>query len=203
MGYLENNCSFYEMTPELVARCKEFRCSLDSGIDEFYHKEYDAYAREQLGRSYCFVEDNSRSIVCAFTLCNSAVTVRNLPNQRRKRIQRCIPHSKHRGQYPAVLVGQLAVFDGFSHLGIGEEAMNFIKAMSLPKQFDAEWNHIMAGCRFVLVDAKDYDKVLAYYESNEFDYVYGSADEENRNLGMKTNDHKTRLMFFDLIRIAR
>ena len=89
MGYLEEFCTFHEMTPELVQKCEEFRCSMDKDgdIDGFFHEEYADYAKQQLGRSYCFVNEEDRRIVCAFTLCNSSINVHGLSNNRRNKIQ--------------------------------------------------------------------------------------------------------------------
>ena len=228
MGYLEEFCTFHEMTPELVQKCEEFRCSMDKDgdIDGFFHEEYADYAKQQLGRSYCFVNEEERRIVCAFTLCNSSINVHWLSNNRRNKIQKKIPYVKHKSQYPAVLLGQLAVFDGFNGRGIADEAIQFIKSLFLPIEktptYDAtQFGFVNIGCRFIIVDAKKYDKVMDLYNRNKFepvfasdqdeavslkpyikvswkDWVYNLFHKDKRGFPIK----KTRQMYFDLMPIT-
>lgn len=202
MGYLEDFCSFHEMDEQIVSKCGDFKCSKDEDIDEFFHIEYGDYSTQLLGRSYCFI-NQEKEIVCAFTLCNSSITVRTLPNNRRRRVQREIPHIKHRGQYPAVLLGQLAVFDGFEHKGIGDEVLNFIKAVLLPRAYEPQLGTVSPACRFILVDAKLKDKVQDFYKRNKFEFVFSSIEEEIESLKITDENRDTRLMFFDLITLSR
>lgn len=228
MGYLEEFCTFYEMTPELVQKCNEFRCSKDKegDINGFFHDEYADYAKQQLGRSYCFVNEDLRKIVCAFTLCHSSINVIGLSNNRKKKIQKNIPHDKQRSQYPAVLLGQLAVFDGFNGKSIADEAISFIKSLLLPitknPTYDATtFGFINTGCRFILVDAKKHNKVIDLYERNKFERVFTSDEDESASLKSYTKlswrdkiynafhkdqrespTKKTRQMYFDLIPIT-
>lgn len=189
MGYLEEFCTFREMTPELVQKCNDFRCSKDKegDIDGFFHNEYADYTTQLLGRTYCFVNEDLREIVCAFTLCNSSINVHGLPNNRRKKVQSRIPHIKHKAQYPAVLLGQLAVFDGFNGKGIADEALKFIKARLLPikkePSYDATINgFINIGCRYIIVDAKINDYVMKLYKRNDFVEVFSSIEAEAESI---------------------
>ena len=79
-----------------------------------------------MGKSYCFVKPDTSEIVCAFTVANSSVKVDSLPSNLRNKLNRKIPNAKRRPQYPAVLVGQLAVSDLFSGHHVGEELLDFI-----------------------------------------------------------------------------
>ena len=72
------------------------------------------YCDSLMGKSYCFVKPDTSEIVCAFTVANSSVKVDSLPSNLRNKLNRKIPNAKRRPQYPAVLVGQLAVSDLFS-----------------------------------------------------------------------------------------
>lgn len=54
-----------------------------------------AYAKELLGKTYCYrLDDDIKKVVCAFTLANAGVRVSDLPNARKKRIESKIPHIK-------------------------------------------------------------------------------------------------------------
>ena len=79
-----------------------------------------------------------------------------------------------------------------AHQGIGTALMNFIKM----------WlgHGGKAGCRFLIVDARNAPDALAYYEKNGFTYLFPSEEVES----ISTRKDKaivpqtTRLMYFDL-----
>ena len=215
MSFLLDYCTFQELTPELVEECENFTCQKDKDIEQFFLNEYAEYAKQLLGKSYCFVkdEDGKRKIACAFTVANSSIKVDNLPNNKRNKLNRKIPHAKRRSQYPAVLVGQLAVFDEFKGLHIGDEVMDFIKAWFIDPLNKT-------GCRYIIVDAVNHEKVIDYYNNNGFNFIFSSDQEEIKYMTHSADKisfwrkmqysifphknpnnifRKTRLMFFDLI----
>ena len=120
-------CDFMELTEEVLQQCKGFTCK-DEDITEFFTQDYADYAYQLLGKSYCFVKPDTSEIVCAFTVANSSVKVDSLPSNLRNKLNRKIPNAKRRPQYPAVLVGQLAVSDLFSGHHVGDELLDFIKS---------------------------------------------------------------------------
>lgn len=198
MGILLDSCSFVELCPEVVFSCKHFSCEKDADIESFFKSEYADYSSQLLGKSYAFVTDSVETeLVCAFTLSNSSVSADRLTNNQRNRLNRNIPNAKRRRQYPAVLIGQLAVFDGFSGKRIGDELLDFIKALILNPE-------IKSGCRYLLVDAINTFKVIDFYERNGFKMLFASDSEELSYLGKEsdsTRKLKTRLMYFDLIQL--
>ena len=113
-------CDFMELTEEVLQQCKGFTCK-DDDITEFFTQDYVDYAYQLFGKSYCFVKPDTSEIVCAFTVANSSVKVDSLPSNLRNKLNRKIPNVKRRPQYPAVLVGQLAVSDLFSGHHVGDE----------------------------------------------------------------------------------
>lgn len=198
MGILLDSCNFVELCPEVVFSCKCFSCEKDADIESFFKSEYADYSSQLLGKSYAFVTDSVETeLVCAFTLSNSSVSADRLTNNQRNRLNRNIPNAKRRRQYPAVLIGQLAVFDGFSGKRIGDELLDFIKALILNPE-------IKSGCRYLLVDAINTFKVIDFYERNGFKMLFASDSEELSYLGKEsdsTRKLKTRLMYFDLIQL--
>lgn len=213
MSYLLDNCVFCELTREVVDAYGGFSCA-DEDISEFFNVEFADYTEQLLGKSYCFVtQRGERAIVCAFTVANSCIKVDNLPNKKRNKINRKIPNAKRRSQYPAVLVGQLAVNSKFRGLHIGGEVMDFIKSWFIDPLNKT-------GCRYIIVDAINTPKVLQYYTDNGFSFIFSSDEEESKymlhqstvlswwerlryrlfppaNLNLVLKD--TRLMFFDLM----
>ncbi len=214
MSFLLDNCTFRELTPEVIQSCGDFSCKHDSDINDFFHTEFKNYSDNLLGKSYCFIENTTpEEIVCAFTVANSSIKVSGLPNKKRNKINRSIPHSKRHSQYPAVLVGQLAVFDKYKGHNIGKELMDFIKSWFIDPLNKT-------GCRYIVVDAINQAKVRKYYEDNFFKYIFSSDEEEMQYMSHSTEQHnifqrikykfcpnnmsnnifrRTRLMFFDLI----
>lgn len=191
-------CDFMELTEEVLQQCKGFTCK-DEDITEFFTQDYADYAYQLLGKSYCFVKPDTSEIVCAFTVANSSVKVDSLPSNLRNKLNRKIPNAKRRPQYPAVLVGQLAVSDLFSGHHVGDELLDFIKSWFIDPLNKT-------GCRYVIVDAVNHPKVFEYYQRNGFKFLFSLDEEEwtflhNKGLEQTTpiEPMKTRLMYFDLI----
>lgn len=191
-------CDFMELTEEVLQQCKGFTCK-DEDITEFFTQDYADYAYQLLGKSYCFVKPDTSEIVCAFTVANSSVKVDSLPSNLRNKLNRKIPNAKRRPQYPAVLVGQLAVSDLFSGHHVGDELLDFIKSWFIDPLNKT-------GCRYVIVDAVNHPKVFEYYQRNGFKFLFSSDEEEwtfLHNKGLEQTNPiepmKTRLMYFDLI----
>lgn len=218
MSYLLDNCCFNKLTSEIIDQCQPYRCSKDSGIDSFFHKNtkdnFSDYRSEMMGCSFCFhTDEDSPKMVCAFSLSNSSLRTDTLPKRKRNKFNKSIPNTKRRSQYPAILIGQLCVFDGFGHLNVGDEMMNLIKTMAIDRNNDC-------AARFLIVDAINNTNVINYYKRNKFDFLFDSDEEELKFLrGQKPHKSiirkiirlfrsadkqenpicKTRLMVFDLI----
>ncbi len=199
-SFLDSECEFWRMTEGLVARCKPFSCIKDKHINKFFHEEYSDYEYQMLGKTYCFVTREEQKIVAAFSIANSSVRVDNMPKSKRNKLNRKIPFSKQRSQYPAVLVAQLAVFDDFGGNDIGKEVLDFIKSWFIDPLNKT-------GCRYVIVDAVNTPKVLKFYQDNGFDFIFSSDEEEMRYMSKaeQVTDgevfRETRLMVYDLMTI--
>lgn len=190
-----------KMTLESMASCQSYLCSRDKQINKFFHEEYSDYEYQMLGKSYCFVSREEQKVVAAFTIANSSLRVDDIPKSKRNKLNRKIPFSKQRSQYPAVLVAQLAVFDGFEGQNIGKEVLEFIKSWFIDPLNKT-------GCRYVVVDAVNKPKVLQFYLDNGFDFIFSSDEEEmeymSKTVSVKDEKvyRKTRLMIFDLMSIS-
>lgn len=153
MSFLSNHCSLYELTDP--KDLEGFSCG-DKDLDDFFTNDCFDYAKQLLGKSYCYKYDlEPNSVVCAFTLSNASIRVDDLPKARKKKIESDIPHVKTMKDYPAVLVGRLAVSEEFHSKHIGSDALEFIKYWFIDP-------NNKTGCRFVTVDAYNNPDALAF-----------------------------------------
>ena len=194
--YLLEHCAFCRITPDIVAKCGDFSCSGDKDskdIDDFFHGEYVQFARNRYCKSYCFVHKTDKKLVAAFTLSATSISVKNNKKLNREAIESAIAVGEELPQYPAVLLGQLAVFDGYNGKKIGYEVVNFVKAILSEANPIGEhrltFNNI--GARFTIVDAKNVDYIVNMYRDCGFSFAFSSPNPDAEN-------HK---MFFDLTTI--
>ena len=170
---------------------------------------FQDYHEEMMSNSHCFYTDNENpQMVCAFSLASSALRIDTLAKNKRKEFnkQNDIPFAKRRSQYPAILISQLCIFDGFGRKAfghdIGDEMMDLIKTMVMDHENDN-------AARFLVVDAINTPEVIGYYQRNGFEFLFASDEDELIGLrgynpvGFIENEEpprcRTRLMFFDLI----
>ncbi len=216
MGFLLEHCLFDRLSSEIIKQCKSYVCKKDDNINAFFHDDtkdnYADYENELMGFSHCFFTDSdSPEMVCAFSLSNTALRTAPLPKPRRNRFNKKIPNAKRRAQYPAILIGQLCVFDKYAHMGIGKELMDLIKTIAINPDNNC-------AARYLVVDAVNEPKVISYYQDNGFQFLFSTDEEELECLhelpqerwfkkivrvlsGNKKPVYKcsTRLMYYDLI----
>lgn len=135
------------------------------------------FQKELMTVTYLLEETDKNITVAYFSLLADKITFN--PDEKKiwNRLNRNIPNSKRRRNYPAVKIGRLAVNQLYSGQGIGTFILDNIKyAFSEVRRL---------GCRFITVDALL--SAVPFYERNGFRF-FTSQDE---------ND-ETRLMFFDL-----
>jgi GNAT superfamily N-acetyltransferase len=193
MDFLDR-CFISPLNNETLAQCQSFSCG-DEDLDDFFLYDSDNYSRQLLGKTYCFRLKNKPSvIVCAFTLANSGIDIRNLPNSRKKKLIENIPYEKHLGTYPAILIGRLGVNKEYRKKGIGTELLEYIIK---------PWFHnYETGCRYLTVDAYNNENTRKYYETNGFKDLFSTEKQEKEYLNFPDEKElKTRLMYFDLIRL--
>lgn len=188
-----SKCTLRPYSNVLLGTCNTFDCG-DRDLNDFFANDSVQYARNLMGKSYCFTLDEDPStVVCAFTVSNDSIKVADLPNARKKKVTKLVPHEKQFRSYPSVLVGRLGVHQAFRGKGIGHELMDFVKAW-----FVDEGNK--TGCRFIVVDAYNNPDALGYYEREGFSFLFSTAEQEREYLHYPAgHDLSTRLMYFDLI----
>lgn len=194
--YLAAKTTLRIYNQQLTSKCESiFDCG-DVDLNEFFSKDYINYYNDLFGKTYCFTNDYTDEIVCAFSVSNDSIKYITLPNAQRRRVRKQISHAKHfLKSYPAVLVGRLGVSKNYSKLGIGDELMDFVKAW-----FISPTNK--TGCRFIVVDAYNKDYVLKYYERNGFVYMFPKEEDEIEYIGLEEDAVlNSRIMFFDLFNL--
>lgn len=181
-------------TEDLASYCEPFSCD-NHDLDEFFTQDALLYDIELLGKTYAWVDGmDRRKIMAMVTLANDSVKSKLIANSARNRLQRGISNAKRGINYPAVLIGRLAVSVEYRNkgLGVGSQILDFIKDW-----FRSRKNK--TGCRFIVVDAYNNAKTLSFYERNGFKYLYKTEQEEREFLGLRSDEPmETRFMFFDL-----
>jgi GNAT superfamily N-acetyltransferase len=194
MIFLQDNCIVDILDKDTWSRCQPFRCG-DDDLDDFFLNNADNYHRQLLGKTYCyFLKEDPSKVVCAFTLSNSAVDARRLPNNRKRKLTENIPHEKRLSSYPATLIGRLGVSKDFRRKGIGSELIEFIKFWMLEPENKT-------ACRYLTVDAYNNEATIQFYEANGFKLLFTTEKQEREHIGLPEEETlHTRLMYFDLIR---
>jgi len=202
LGFLLDNCTLQLYDQDLIDVCKPFDCD-HSDLNDFFSKDVVNYSNELLGKTYCFTLDSDPTIiVCAFTISNDSIKTTNLPNSRKKKVIKEIPHQKQMRSYPAVLIGRLGVHKAFRNIkgetdNTGKQLMDFIKSWFIDKGNKT-------GCRFIVVDSYNEPRALRYYEKNGFINLFSTEKQEKEYTGLHDEVKlNTRFLFFDLIVLTK
>lgn len=193
MSFLADSCLFKPLTQELLSESEQFNCGHED-LNDFFINDSIKYSEELLGKTYCFVlKKEPKQIVCAFTVSNDSVPVYDLPNSRKKAVNKTIPRVKQMKKYPAVLIGRLGVSTDFKRKGIGIDLMNLIKYWFINP-------NNKTGCRYIVVDSYNEEIPLEYYRKNGFIPMFTSEEQEKEYFEIsKDRPLKTKLLYFDLI----
>ena len=188
---ISQHCVRINLTEEVSS--SDFSCG-DDDLDDFFHNHALLYAKERLGKTYVFVNNDTSEIVAFFTVSNDSIKTTFIPKNSTNRVQRKIPGLKHLRTYPAVLIGRLGVSMSYQGKGfmIGRQIVNFIKLWFLD-------DDNKTGCRFLVVDAYNKPDALSFYERNGFKYLYASEEDERNATQVESGTIHTRLMFLDLL----
>lgn len=191
---LFERCLLTRMTEELAQL--PFDCG-DTDLEEFFHEEAVLYAKARLGKTYVFLDNSTPTtkIVAFFTVSNDSVKTRFIPKSSTNKVQRKIPGQKHLRTYPAVLIGRLGVSRDYQgeKFHIGQQVINYLKSW-----FTEEDNK--TGCRFMVVDAYNKERVLNFYLHNGFRFLYSDEEQERKEQQIDgTESLVTRHMFLDLL----
>jgi hypothetical protein len=155
----------------------DFDCG-DTDLNDFIKNDALQYQSQLLTKTYLFSE--KEEVIAFFSVSNDSLKDNDF--EKWNNLSRKVPNRKRRKDYPAVKIGRLGVNSKFKGKQLGTQILFFIK-----NWFTTENK---TGCRFVLVDAYNSPEVIKFYEKNDFTL-----------LTEKDQNKKTRLMYFDLIRM--
>lgn len=196
---INKRCYISRITEELAML--PFHCGDTEGdkdLEDFYHNQALLFAKEKLGQTYCVIDNDGEEtvLVAFFTVSNDSIKTTFIPKKAVNRIERKIPGRKHLHTYPAVLIGRLGVNQQYQgkYYFIGQQIINYIKIW-----FTEDDNK--TGCRFLVVDAYNTERVLNFYERNKFNFLYAdeSIEKREQHIDDEAEDLHTRHMVLDLL----
>ena len=174
----ELNLVFKRLTIE--EERSEFDCG-EKDLNEFFAIDSKLGTKELVSVTYAIIEKDL-GLVGFFCVSNDAIRKEDTTASKFKKIRSKIPSGKRYMSMPAVKIGRLATSEKYHNKGIGKKTLDLIK------MWFTEENK--TGCRFIVIDANNSQKVLTFYQKNGFDFLdTHSASPTDR----------TRLMFFDLL----
>ena len=137
----------------------------------FFHNDAVSYAENLFGKSYCYyLEESKADIVCAFTVSNASIFTKYLPNARKKKVGKHVPHIKQDLIYPAVLIGRLGISTKFQHLHIGTEVMDLNcnrkrdTVMEQQNKRKSPWCITHQGLSFILLPVLSSHRLMCWKE---------------------------------------
>lgn len=163
-----------QLSPQTII--KPFKCA-EEDLNSFLFEDAKHFQKELMAVTYLIEDVREEVTVAYFSLLADKISFNPDEKSVWNKLNRNIPNSKRRRNYPAVKLGRLAVNERYAGEGIGTFILDSIKyAFTTVKRL---------GCRFLTVDALN--SATSFYEKNGFQF-FTELDK---------ND-ETRLMFYDL-----
>ncbi|MBO5181659.1 MAG: GNAT family N-acetyltransferase [Paraprevotella sp.] len=163
-----------QLSPQTII--KLFKCA-EEDLNSFLFEDAKHFQKELMAVTYLIEDVREEVTVAYFSLLADKISFNPDEKSVWNKLNRNIPNSKRRRNYPAVKLGRLAVNERYAGEGIGTFILDSIKyAFTTVKRL---------GCRFLTVDALN--SATSFYEKNGFQF-FTELDK---------ND-ETRLMFYDL-----
>lgn len=155
--------------------------STDKDLNSFLIDDAKNFLKENIGITYLFEDDCQTVAYC--TILHDRISLKEsdkkLWNKLTKQLQ-----TTRRSSYPAIKVGRLATSEAYEGLGYGRRLINLVKML-----YNRE--KLIAGCRFITVDAKNNPETLGFYQHLGFKFLTESDLFE-----------ETRTMAFDILSVG-
>lgn len=162
---------------EVGTQIKSFDCG-DADLNDFLFSDAENYYKSMMALTYLLEDNGTDRTVAYYSLLNDKIVFDPGEKKLWNRLNRLVPNSKRRKEYPAVKIGRLAVSRDYAGRDIGRSILLQIKHVFATMRRSA--------CRFITVDA--YAAAVPFYEKCGFMFL----SEKDRNA-------PTRAMYFDLI----
>jgi GNAT superfamily N-acetyltransferase len=156
---------------------KSFDCG-DADLNDFLFEDAKKYFDSMMAVTYLLEDIHENKTIAYYSLLNDKIVFHPENKSIWNKLNRKIPNSKRRHDYPAIKIGRLAVSKEYTHRNIGKLIILQIKMMFALKR--------RSGCRFITVDA--YRAAVPFYEKCGFHFL---SEKDSRNI--------TRAMYFDLM----
>lgn len=155
----------------------EFDCGNDD-LNDFFRNDWKDGCNQLISVTYSASKDGQ--IAGYFCVSNDSIRKRDIQDKKyKKNFLSNVPWRKQYNSLPAVKIGRFATTKDIQGNGTGTAILDIIKFLFITNN--------RTGCRFLVVDALNDDRVLKFYLKNGFDYLIHDENES------------TRLMFFDLL----
>lgn len=156
---------------------KSFDCG-DADLNDFLFSDAVNYYKSMMALTYILEDIGANKTVAYYSLLNDKIVFDPDEKKLWNRLNRRVPNSKRRKEYPAVKIGRLAISKDYAGNNIGKSILLQIKHVFATMRRSA--------CRFITVDA--YAAAVPFYERCGFMF-----------LSEKDKHASTRSMYFDLI----
>ena len=103
---------------------KEFDCG-DPDLNEFLLNDAKDYQKGLIAVTYLVKYHDE--LAGYFSLSNDKLSVKDSDKSNWRKVKNLFHHCKHRGDYPAVKVGRLAVGSKYQGYDIGSRILDFVK----------------------------------------------------------------------------
>lgn len=150
-------------------------------LNEFFLEDSIESSKLLLSVTYVLMDEDKA--IAFLSLSNDSVRKEDMPKSKARRFWRIFPREKRFSSMPAVKIGRLATCNDKQDLGVGTDLLDYMKV------WFTDGNK--TGCRFIVVDAYNNERVIHFYEKNGFQFLRPGDEADN-----------TRLMYFDLITFA-
>ena len=168
---------FVRLTPDFEFR--EFDCGHDD-LNDFLLNDAKEYQKGLIAVTYLVKYHDD--LAGYFSLSNDKLSIKDSDKSSWRKVKNLFHHSKHRGDYPAVKVGRLAVGCKYQGFDIGSRILDFVKYAFVYKK--------RTGCAFVTVDALR--NVVDFYSKNNFKTLVPFTGE---------SDNLTVPMYYNLLEL--
>ena len=159
---------------------QEFDCN-DDDLNDFFRNDIFNYEKELISKTYYLSYKEEKDILALISYCNDSI---KLESNKQKRV---LPNEKRRfPAYPAVKITRLGIQKEFQGNNLGSILIYMTKMMFV--------NNNRTGCRFITVDAYNKEKVIKFYEKNDFNILLPNKLKENDS---------TIIMYTDLIKYVK
>lgn len=178
------NWQFKKLDIADYEKCKNFDCD-DDDLNDFFRRDALDHKKELLTETYSLSlvrkeqdKDLSSISIALISFCNDAII---FPDEDRKKF---LPDKKsHYKSLPSVKIARLGVDCNVQRSKLGTFLVMLSKTLFMKNN--------RTGCRFITVDAYNKEKTINFYQKNGFRFLHD-----------KDREKRTRIMYFDLKRVA-